>query len=342
VHEDRVSAVAEPPQFSTWAFVAACAIAGALAVPLDAVASPVSTLVAGLFGFLGLRLWRWSGLSGSLKTGANGRFERVVWPAASLGLGLLVGLLLLGVIRLAIEPNVPAAGARIAEAAALPVWRRVVIIYVAAVGEELVFRLILLSMVTGVTMRFLRRAICVPSRGVVWGSIGLSAFAFAAVHLPVSPPRQRGARPPEGNEEDERMKQTPLEMLTAYVRAFETLRADEVIPFYDLPCTFIRTDGVWVVQDEPTALVLAAHLIEHAKGQGYCRTEVSELTSRALASGLQELGGVFVRYDASDSEIGHFGFTYIVRAVSDRWKIVVAVAHDPRTEVTPLLPLARD
>ena len=184
MHEDRVSAVAEPPPVSTWAFVAACAIAGALAVPLDAVASPVSTLVAGLFGFLGLRLWRWSGLSGSLKTGANGRFERVVWPAASLGLGLLVGLLLLGVIRLAIEPNVPAAGARIAEAAALPVWRRVVIIYVAAVGEELVFRLILLSVVTGVTMRFLRRANCVPSRGVVWGSIGLSAFVFAAVHLP--------------------------------------------------------------------------------------------------------------------------------------------------------------
>jgi hypothetical protein len=158
----------------------------------------------------------------------------------------------------------------------------------------------------------------------------------------VSPPLQTSARPPEGNEEDERMKQTPLEMLTAYVRAFETLRADEVIPFYDLPCTFIRTDGVWVVQDEPTALVLAAHLIEHAKGQGYCRTEVSELTSRALASGLQELGGVFVRYDASDSEIGHFGFTYIVRAVSDRWKIVVAVAHDPRTEITSLLPVAGD
>ena len=108
----------------------------------------------------------------------------MVWPTASLGLGLLVGLLLLGVIRLAIEPNLPAAGARIAEAAALPVWRRVVIIYVAAVGEELVFRLILLSVVTGVTMRFLRRANCVPRRGVVWGSIGLSAFVFAAVHLP--------------------------------------------------------------------------------------------------------------------------------------------------------------
>jgi hypothetical protein len=175
--------VAAPLPVSTWAFVVACAIAGALAVPVDAVASPVSALVAGILGFLGLRLWRWSGLAGSLKTGANDGFARVVRPVASLGLGLLVGLLVLGVIRLAIEPTVPAAGARIAAAAALPIWRRVVIIYVAAVGEELVFRLLLLSVVTGLTMRLLRRA-PVPGRGVVWGSIGLSALTFGAAHLP--------------------------------------------------------------------------------------------------------------------------------------------------------------
>lgn len=132
------------------------------------------------------------------------------------------------------------------------------------------------------------------------------------------------------------MKQTPSEMLTAYVHAFETLRADEVIAFYRLPCTFIRSDDAWIVQDEATALVLAGHLIEHAKGQGYCRTEVSELTTRALAPGLAELSGVFVRYNAAQSEIGEFGFTYIVRADADRWRIVVAVAHDARTEVTVL------
>jgi hypothetical protein len=169
---------------STWAFVAACAIAGALAVPVDAVATPVSTLIAGLLGFLGLRLWRWSGLVGSLKTKAPARFEHVVRATVFLGLGLIVGLVLLGVIRLAIEPIVPAAGARIAAAGALPIWRRIVIIYVAAVSEELVFRLLLLSAVTGVMMRLLRRAAGVPSRGVVACAIGLAALAFAVVHLP--------------------------------------------------------------------------------------------------------------------------------------------------------------
>lgn len=132
------------------------------------------------------------------------------------------------------------------------------------------------------------------------------------------------------------MKQSPLEMLEAYVRAFESLRADEVIPFYELPCTFIRPDGVWVVQDEATALVLAGHLIEHAKAQGYHSTEVSEITMRTLAPELVELTGVFVRYGASRSEIGRFGFTYIIRGDSGGWRIVVAVAHDAKTETTLL------
>jgi hypothetical protein len=165
-------------------FVAACAIAGALAVPLHAVVTPVSALVAVLIGFLGLRIWRWSDLPIWMKPEPPGQYELVVQRVVLLALGLIVGLLLLGVIRLAIEPVVPAAGARIAAASALPIWRRLVIIYVAAVGEEVVFRLLLLSVITGLTMRLFRRAASAPSRGVVSVANGLSAFAFAAVHLP--------------------------------------------------------------------------------------------------------------------------------------------------------------
>ncbi len=121
---------------------------------------------------------------------------------------------------------------------------------------------------------------------------------------------------------------SPSDLLTAYVRAFETLRGEKIVPFYDLPCTFIRPDGVWVVQDEATGLVLANHMIDHAKAQGYRRTEIAELNQRTLALNLTELSGTFVRYDSSQTEIGRFGFTYILRIVSDAWKIVVAVAHD--------------
>jgi CAAX prenyl protease-like protein len=167
---------------STWAFVLACVVAGALAVSVDSVTTPVSALVAGLLGFLGLWAWRWSRLPARIVEARPG-IGRLGPTAASLGLGLLVGALLLITIRL-IEPSFPAAGARIAAAAALPLWRRLVIIYVAAIGEELVFRLLLVSLLTGLVVRMIRGPDGVPNRRIIRGAIGVSALAFAAAHLP--------------------------------------------------------------------------------------------------------------------------------------------------------------
>jgi hypothetical protein len=172
------------PLARPWAFVLLCGSAGALAVPLHVVASPVSAIAAALVGLVGLRVWKWSRLPALIKTDAAHGAEWLVRPAVSMGVGLIVGLLLLAMIRLVIEPDVPAAGARIAAAAALPLWRRVLIIYVAAVGEELVFRLVLLSLLTGLFARLVLRADELPTPGIVRAANGLSALAFAAVHIP--------------------------------------------------------------------------------------------------------------------------------------------------------------
>lgn len=128
------------------------------------------------------------------------------------------------------------------------------------------------------------------------------------------------------------MSSSPAQMLADYVLAFESQRAEAVVPFYALPCTFLRPDGVWVVQDEATALVLVRHLLDHARSQGYHRTETLDLAVRELASSLAELSGVFVRRDSGGSEVGRFGFTYLLRAESGAWRIVVAVAHDAPPE----------
>ncbi|MFN7986505.1 MAG: hypothetical protein U0529_03475 [Thermoanaerobaculia bacterium] len=126
-----------------------------------------------------------------------------------------------------------------------------------------------------------------------------------------------------------RIPATPEEMLGAYVRAFEACRTEEVADYYLLPCTFIRPDGVWIVQDMPTALVLVGHLLEHARAQGHARTEISGLAVRPLGATLAMLSGTFVRFDSRRAECGRFGFAYIVRAEGSRWRIVVAVAHEP-------------
>jgi hypothetical protein len=179
--EPRASRLSLPP---AWAFALLCASAGALAVPLHAIATPATAAVAGLLGLLGLRVWRWSRMPDTTMAGAARGVARVVQPLALMALGLLVGLLFLAAIRLVIEPAVPAAGARIAAAGALPLWRRALIIYVAAVSEELIFRLLLLSSIAGLITRLIARTDRAPGRGSLWFANGLSALAFAGVHLP--------------------------------------------------------------------------------------------------------------------------------------------------------------
>jgi hypothetical protein len=173
-----------PLHLRRWPVLLACAAAGGLAVPLDLVATPAAAAVGGVLGLAGLRVWRWSRLPVSNGRGVSGAHGRAVQSAVWFGLGVTVGLVLLGVIRFVVEPAVPAAGARLAVAATVPLWHRLIIIYVAAVSEEVIFRLLLLSLVAGLAARVFRMAGAAPDRRSMWAANVVAALAFGAVHLP--------------------------------------------------------------------------------------------------------------------------------------------------------------
>lgn len=131
------------------------------------------------------------------------------------------------------------------------------------------------------------------------------------------------------------MNRRPEEALRAYVAAFETLDPDAVASFYHLPCVFVGPPGVTVVADASAARGMARALIEHARGQGYRRTEIRALETRALAESLASATGVFVRFGSEGKEISRFGFAYtLLREAAVGWRIVVAVAHDAPSDLT--------
>jgi len=124
------------------------------------------------------------------------------------------------------------------------------------------------------------------------------------------------------------MRQGPEDVLRDYVRAFESLGADAVVPFYRLPCLFLSRHGPHPVSDPAAARDLVHRLIEQARGQGYHHTEILDLDVRALGEDLAWVAGVFSRRDADQEEIARFGFAYTLIGEGDGWKICVAIAHE--------------
>src|SRR5438034_3907556 len=99
-------------------------------------------------------------------------------------LGVAFGLATLAFIRLVLEPVIPEAGARLAAAGQRSILQRLGIVYTAAFGEELLFRLLLMSAIAGVIARAHGGAGRVPGRIAIAASNIAASLAFGLAHLP--------------------------------------------------------------------------------------------------------------------------------------------------------------
>lgn len=124
------------------------------------------------------------------------------------------------------------------------------------------------------------------------------------------------------------MSESPEDTLRAYVTAFETLDVDAFLPYYSVPVVFIA-HLLPIVAESHIARMLASKLVADAKAADYRRTEILDLTTKTLTSTIAMLSGVFVRYNSSNGVIDRSGFTYTMHNDGTRWKIVVAILHDP-------------
>jgi hypothetical protein len=125
------------------------------------------------------------------------------------------------------------------------------------------------------------------------------------------------------------MSDDPKSAFLAYMRAFEKLDPEIVLPFYQFPAMFIAPQGVFAAPDAGTARALLSQLMEQLRGQSYRRTDVADLVVRHLPPSLALCSGVFVRFNASGQEIARLGFIYTMRSNAGSWQIVVALLHEP-------------
>lgn len=148
---------------------------------------PGIVVLVGVVG-AGLLLARSSGLPVSAiesrAKGANGwsQLPRLVGQSVLVGAGL--GVVMLLAIRFLFVPILPVLQSRFTAELDIAAWKRVVIAFDSGVLEELMFRLLLLSLSAWLLGKFWHNAEGFPTRGALWTVNMLIAIGFGLAHLP--------------------------------------------------------------------------------------------------------------------------------------------------------------
>jgi hypothetical protein len=98
--------------------------------------------------------------------------------------GAALGGTVVAALRFLAIPAVPALHTRFVNEAVIPLWKRWVIVSDAAVLEEMLFRLFMLSAIAWAVHRLAGAPSSRPGPVAAWSANALAALAFAAAHVP--------------------------------------------------------------------------------------------------------------------------------------------------------------
>jgi hypothetical protein len=125
--------------------------------------------------------------------------------------------------------------------------------------------------------------------------------------------------------------QTPeiQKTFVAYAEAFNTLEPTAVEDFFNKP-SMLMTSGEYVVMAHSEAVLgVFKKLMNSLKAKDFKESKVLSLEIKQLSDNQGLVVGTAKRFDKAGQEIEHFGFTYTLRKVDNKWKIIIGVLHDP-------------
>ena len=98
---------------------------------------------------------------------------------------------------------------------------------------------------------------------------------------------------------------------------------------FTAPAMFLTQKGTW--SPATTAQIEASYvaMLRDYQAQGYSHSTWSESHMKLLGEATALASFVVVRHRTDGTEIGTFGFTYLLRKVDGAWLIAVVIGHPP-------------
>jgi hypothetical protein len=116
--------------------------------------------------------------------------------------------------------------------------------------------------------------------------------------------------------------------IAEYNKAFAQLKPSILGPFYHYPSILITPETAVSINNGLKLWIVFTKIIADLKKQNYGRSETSPLKVNFLSDNLAVVSAVATRYTKDNQFLTRFGFTYTMRKVNERWKIIVGKIHD--------------
>ncbi len=98
---------------------------------------------------------------------------------------------------------------------------------------------------------------------------------------------------------------------------------------FAVPAMFMTPQGGGTAETTARIETSFAVMLRDLKAQGYSHSTWSESHIKLLGDSTALASLIVVRHRTDATEIGTFGFTYVLRKIDGEWKIAVLIGHPP-------------
>lgn len=124
-----------------------------------------------------------------------------------------------------------------------------------------------------------------------------------------------------------------LARFIAYATAFETLKTENVTPFFHHPAMLMTSQQVALMNNDDEVKGVFQALFADLKRKNFARSEMNSIQVKQVSENQAIVSGTATRYRQDKSVLEEFGLTYTLRKGDDDWKIICGVLH----ETVPLM-----
>jgi ketosteroid isomerase-like protein len=130
-------------------------------------------------------------------------------------------------------------------------------------------------------------------------------------------------------------KAAVTQALTDYYKAFSSLDAQAVAPYFHEPSQLLSPSGVVPTPTRAAVTAVFQPAMDALRARGFAKSELTDLRLKRLSAASVIAGGVAVRHKTDGQELERAGVVYLLQKTNAGWQIAAIVIHDADDPLRP-------